>query len=857
MDEETNRLLQELLNAVRASGGRTTPDVEKANKAYEDHIKLMKSGSKLDKDSQSLTAKGMKQEGQRQSLTTKAMRTTTKAISGTLSVAQALEAASTAMRDNREQFRSLNPSIEMAGSAIKMAGKVTGGLVAATVGAIPLIGGLGQAAGTAIAALSEAAGEIVSAVGKTFTAELDRISGAFRTAAQTGALGADGMRGLGQQAVNAGLSFDSFAKTVTKEGETLSFAFGTSAEAAKGLSDTTKAMRPFRSELLTLGIGVEQQNELTAKYIQFQQRQGRAEVQNTQALAQGSREYMKNLQELSKITGKSIEESQKEIDAIQRDARQGASIREIERLNGAKAAQATLKTITTLNSIPGLKAIGDGLADALSNAGTPAAQEFLKVMGPVGQQVVSQLKSGAIDSSTALKMLQEQGKTFYQGLGGDAFASQVSKMGTSLENVIPALQTLMLTKDLGAASKTASKEITDLGKTNDSLTKNVVKAQESMIKSATALDEVVLNKLLPTAAKTIAEFAKIQNDLITKMVNYGKILQEGGVAGLEKALKGDIKNAIGGPNSDKVVEAQDKANEKFMTGFEKVSTKLAQGIEWLVGGFSKDAENFLQAKRVEQQTRGGMDEGRFGKESLVQGYKLTPRATGGAARAGKEYLVGENGPEILKMGKTSGVVIPGQVGPGVPGRIPGTFDVKLGDGSVVTVDSRGNELYRKGPRIGGVQMSSSADASTSMSMRGTANGVNYERDYINGQLAGQKIQSGSVSSYSSKGGVSSVSYGMGDGVTVGAQGAATGGQFDALSQLRSVAGPKLGDAGGLSISNQGLTDMEGGPAAGQTQTIQGDGGSNEKILGVLQAMLDQTTKGTRLQGEQLQAARNN
>ena len=154
-------------------------------------------------------------------------------------------------------------------------------------------------------------------------------------------------------------------------------------------------------------------------------------------------------------------------------------------------------------------------------------------------------------------------------------------------------------------------------------------------------------------------------------------------------------------------------------------------------------------------------------------------------------------------------------------------------------------------------MSSSADASTSMSMQGTVGGVNYERDYINGQMAGQKIESGSVSSYTSKGGVSSASYGMGDGVTVGAQGAATGGQFDALSQLRSVAGPKLGDAGGLSISNQGLTDMEGGPAAGQTQTIQGDGGSNEKILGVLQAMLDQQTKGTRLQGEQLQAARNN
>ena len=104
MDEETNRLLQELLNAVKASGGRTTPDVEKANKAYQDHIKIVQSGTKLDKDSQSLTAKGIAQEGKRQSLTTKAMRTTTKAIDGTLSIAQALETASTALRDNRESF---------------------------------------------------------------------------------------------------------------------------------------------------------------------------------------------------------------------------------------------------------------------------------------------------------------------------------------------------------------------------------------------------------------------------------------------------------------------------------------------------------------------------------------------------------------------------------------------------------------------------------------------------------------------------------------------------------------------------------------------------------------------------------
>ena len=249
----------------------------------------------------------------------------------------------------------------MAGQSLKFAGKI-GGIAAEGLGSlasgIPVVGGaidgLGKAAGKAMAALGEMAGEVVSAVGKTFTAELDRINGAFRTIAQTGALGAEGMTGLGKQAINAGLSFNAFAKVVSKESETLAFAFGTSADAARGLSDTTKAMRPFREQLLTLGIGVEQQNELTAKYIQFQQRQGRNEINNTRALAEGSQAYMKNLQTLSKITGKSIEESQKEIDAVQRDVRQGAAIREIERKNGKDAAQATLNTITTLNSIPGL-----------------------------------------------------------------------------------------------------------------------------------------------------------------------------------------------------------------------------------------------------------------------------------------------------------------------------------------------------------------------------------------------------------------------------------------------------------------------------------------------------------------------
>ena len=816
MDEETNRLLQELLNAVQQSGGRQTPEVAKANAAYQKQVALI--------------AKGNVQEGKRQSLTSKAMIATSKAVKSSINVAKSLEGASTALRENRESFASLNPSIEMAGQGLKFAGKMTGiaaeGLSSLASG-IPVVGGaisgLGSAAGKVAAALGEMAGEVVTAVGKTFTAELDRVNTAFRTLGQTGALGADGMSGLGRQAINAGLSFNQFAKVVNKESQNLAFAFGTSADAARGLSDTTKAMRPFREQLLTLGIGVEQQNELTAKYITFQQRQGRNEINNTRALAEGSQAYMKNLQELSKITGKSIDEQQKEIDAVQRDVRQGASIREIERKNGKAAAQATLNTITTLNAIPGLKSIGDGLADALSNAGTPAAAEFIKVMGPVGNQIISGLKSGAIGQAEALSLIQKQGTSFYEGLGGDAFAATAGKMGTSIEEVLPALQTLSLTKDLGQAAKNAADETTKLANTNDGLTKNVISAQEAMIKSATALDEVVLNKLLPAAASSINAFAEIQTKVINDMIKYSDILVNKGLSGLTKALDSGEQEEQEGPG---LLESM------LMGGLTGAAAGSVGGpITAIIGGLLG-----------------------LGAGAMFGGG----RAEGGAAEAGKSYLVGEKGPELLKMGKTSGVVIPGQIGPGVPGRVPGTFDVKLGDGSVVTVDAKGQELYRKGPKIGGVQMSSSADSSTSMTHETQVGNVNMTRDYVNGQLGGMKVQSGPFSAYSSAGGTASMQYGLGDGKTIGVQGAASGGQFDALSQLRSVAGPAstLGDKGGMAISNEGLTDIPGGPAAGQTQTMQGDGAGNEKILAVLQSMLDQTTKGTRLAGEQLLAQRN-
>ena len=844
-DEETNRLLNEMLQALNRSGGRQDdPNVKKANKAYEDHIRLQNKSNDLEKKNQTTVSKGLIQAD--------------KAAKASMRLMNSVERASTALRENREQFSSLDSSIELAGQGFKLAGKAAGLAITglgALGGLLPGVGksiaGFGSELGKLAAGVAEIVADVAVAVMKQFTKELDRINGAFRTVAQTGALGAEGMSGLAKQAINAGLSFNQFAKVVSKESQGLAFAFSTTGKAAQGLSDTTKAMRPFREQLLTLGIGVEQQNEIAAKYIVRQQRLRRGEIRDSQALAQGSQEYAKSLVTLSKITGQSIDATEKQREALLADTRKGAALREIERTTGKDAFLVAEKVIGTLQGIPQLKAFCTGLADALGGAGTDAAVEFMKPAGAIGPQVVAQLKSGSIGVQQALDLLQKGAVTTFKGIGGDATAAVASQTGTAAESIFQFGQAFSQIKNLGEAYSTAQKNTNKLMGTQDGLTKNVVAAQESMIRSASALDKIALQTILPAAGDAIKSFTDMQVTATTKIASYIETLTTKGIEAFQTQIAKDFKAATG--------------VDVTKNPFEGIGDKLLETLNFGLGGAAVGAAVGGPIALITAAIGGAIGTG-FGIyknffQSQDNDTKLAgKRATGGSAQAGKDYLVGENGPEILKMGKTSGVVIPGQVGPGVPGRTPGTFDVKLGDGTKVTVDAKGNELGRTTPTIGGLSMSSFADGSTSMKKQTTiGDGVNLTQDYVNGQMAGQRMDSGPLSTYTSEGGVSSVNYKMGDGVKVGAQGAASGGKFDALSQLRSTAGPSggIGNAGGLSISNQGLNDMEGGPAAGQTQTIQGDGGSNEKLLAVMEAMLEQNQKAVRLQDEQLQATRNN
>tara|TARA_B100001057_G_scaffold178193_1_gene178978 strand:- start:6337 stop:8607 length:2271 start_codon:yes stop_codon:yes gene_type:complete len=661
--EELTRAVQ-ALNQTIAQGKTIDPkEVEKVNRALMNASKSSKAQSDAEKLQTAEVNKGAKGVGRfAGSVSNLARRSADLAV-------RFGEAASD-IRENRESFTSLNPAIKLTGDTIKKAGSLTGGVVDAlgdALSSIPVvggaIGGLVSAAGKITAALAEAAGNIINTVGPMLTAELERASKAYRQAGQVGALGADGLRGLANQAIDAGLSFSTFAGVINKTAPDLVFALGNSADAAKTLASTSKEMVPFRRGLLALGVTVEQQNELTAGYIGLQQRLGRNEARDARSLAQGSQNYIKNLTELSKLTGRSVSEQQKELDDQMRNVRASAALRQVQAKLGGTAGKDAVENIQGVTSV--LKerapAIAAGFADALGdNLGTDAAKNFQQATGAAGMQIIAQLKAGQIDRDTALMKLQEAGAARYQSMGGDKFAMAVGGMGTALEPVILDLQNLTFGAKFGEQIGKVSKQVDQTAKTTDGVTNSMINAQESMIKAGKALDELALQTTLPAAAAGIETFTKGMVEGTQSLMKYvgktkeeiAKMLRQEAGLGKETVEKGDVALTSGlGAGGGAAIGAT--IGSFILPG---IGTAIGGGIGALVGLI---AGNAAGKEGVGQDMVDFDDDSWFGELFTKKPANKAKKknAMGGPVNKDELYMVGEQGPELM-IPDTAGMIMP-------------------------------------------------------------------------------------------------------------------------------------------------------------------------------------------------------
>jgi len=242
-------------------------------------------------------------------------------------------------------------------SLANMGDSVTGaaGALGGLVSKIPVVGGMMAAAFTAVA----------SAVEHT--------SKSFQAATASGATFGGSVQRFGAAASAAGMTMDQFGQLIGKNGEAMMLLGGTTEDGAKRFADISRNLRTSSKELYNLGYNTQDVNEGLAAYTKLTKLTGGASQMTNAQLVSGTKQYLKELDLLAKVTG----ESRKEIEArqakIAADARVQAAVGALD----PKVAKAFNDTISVLpKSVDG---VTTDLMTTLVGM-TPDAQAFQSMM---------------------------------------------------------------------------------------------------------------------------------------------------------------------------------------------------------------------------------------------------------------------------------------------------------------------------------------------------------------------------------------------------------------------------------------------------------------------------------------------
>lgn len=175
---------------------------------------------------------------------------------------------------------------------------------AAVFGQIPVVGGV----------LSSMFGAVAGAAEKTYEA--------FKKSASVGANFGGSMSEMIDAATGAGLTFDQFSGIIAKTGKDLALLGGDSEAGARRLAALGKEIKgsPIASELNRLGYSTEAINEGMASYAGQLAKTGALQGMTNAQLVASTGAYLKDLDALTKLTGKNKQEIESERNARLKDA---------------------------------------------------------------------------------------------------------------------------------------------------------------------------------------------------------------------------------------------------------------------------------------------------------------------------------------------------------------------------------------------------------------------------------------------------------------------------------------------------------------------------------------------------------
>jgi len=317
-------------------------------------------------------------------------------------------------------------------------------------GSLSSISGMGDSITSATDTLGNIplVGDAIKGVYGPVAGAVETLQTQFQSAASVGANFGGNIAEFSKAAGGAGMTMEQFSGVVQKNAQNLVFLGGSTADGAKRLASLGKDIRKSKvgDELARLGFSTTDINNGLAEYSGRLARNGRAEQLNNKQLINLTGQYMKNLDAVSKLTGKSKEALQAEQDARQADAQYRIMLSKL-----SAEEQAEMEKL--MDSIP--KAHQQGLKEILAT-GTATSEEGVKAMaylresGGAAQKIYSQIQSGqGLEKGFA--------EDFYNTYAAEAKKFAESPIGETLGKFDETMNGFVVAAlDVGARNKTLS-----------------------------------------------------------------------------------------------------------------------------------------------------------------------------------------------------------------------------------------------------------------------------------------------------------------------------------------------------------------------------------------------------------------
>jgi hypothetical protein len=388
----TEATLKQLVTAVgilaaKSGGGKSQQDIENELKKF--HKQLV-SGEKQLKKLNAEEKKATKASQDQTKAAEQQLTTSEKWQKGTGMALKGVDKFSSALQGSVTKITSMVNSISNMGTSFASAGSVFGEL--------PLVGGL--------------LGPVFSAIG----AAGDKVYNSFQQVGSVGANFGGSMTAMINAASAAGMTIDQFSALIAKNGDNLRYLGAGTSEGAKRLSQLGKSMRkdflPLQNQLADLGYNTEDINNGFARYAGMMAKSGGLQGMSNKQLIAQTGQYLKNLDAVSKLTGKSKEALQAEEDARRRDAQYRVAERMIR-----KEDRATLDMFMGSMEDAEKQAFKEMLA-----TGSMAGEASQKLM-QASPEVARALLETAQNARNTGKFSQEQAKATDKALNQAAKAT--------------------------------------------------------------------------------------------------------------------------------------------------------------------------------------------------------------------------------------------------------------------------------------------------------------------------------------------------------------------------------------------------------------------------------------------------